>query len=134
MLAMIVYVLIVGVLLSAAALIAEYAAKQRGTSRRWIWMTTIIASLLLPLIIPYVTIQVPDLIKPANTEKSFALRDVTSVHVPMAFLDLGMPNSDAQPRQVDAMFHRIWLAISLVVLAGLVFSGCLLSIGASVFG
>ena len=126
MLAMIVYVLIVGVLLSAAALIAEYAAKQRGTSRRWIWMTTIIASLLLPLIIPNVTIQVPDLIKPANTEKSIALRDVTSVHVPMAFLDLGMPNSDAQPRQVDAMFHRIWLAISLVVLAGLVFSGCLL--------
>jgi hypothetical protein len=32
-------------------------------------MTTIIASLLLPLIIPNVTVQVPDLIKPANTGK-----------------------------------------------------------------
>jgi bla regulator protein BlaR1 len=122
MLAMIVYVLIVGVLLSAAALIAEYAAKQRGTSRRWIWMTTIIASLLLPLIIPNVTIQVPDLIKPANTEKSFALRDVTSVHVPMAFLDLGMPNSDSFGWPSHWWCWRDW------------YSAAACSIGASVFG
>jgi bla regulator protein BlaR1 len=126
MLAMIIYVVIVGVLLSAAALVAEYAAKQRRTSRRWIWMATIVASLLLPLIIPNVTIQVPDLIKSADTENSIVLRDVTSVHVPMAVLDLGMPDIDARPHQLDALFHRIWLAISLVVLSGLVLSGCLL--------
>jgi bla regulator protein blaR1 len=126
MLAMIIYVVIVGMLLSAAALVAECAAEQRKTSRRWIWMATIIASLLLPLIIPNVTIHVPDLIQSANTEKSIVLRDVTSVHVPMALLDLGMPDIDAHPHRLDAVFHRIWLAISLVMLAGLVLSGCLL--------
>ena len=126
MLAMITYVVIVGVLLSAAALVAECAAKQRKTSRRWIWMTAIIASLLLPLIIPNVTIQVPDLIRSADTEKSIVLRDVTSVHVPMALLDLGIPDIDAYPHRLDALFHRIWLAISLVLLAGLALSGCAL--------
>lgn len=89
-------------------------------------MTAIVASLLLPLIIPNVTIQVPDLIKSPNTAKSIVLRDVTSVHVPMAVLDLGMPDANSPPHRLDALFHRIWLAISLVVLAGLVLSGCLL--------
>ena len=89
-------------------------------------MTTIIASLLLPLIIPNVTIQVPDLIKSADTGKSIVLRDMTSAQVPMAVFDLGMPNTNAHSRQLDVLFHRIWLAISLFVLAGLVLSGCLL--------
>lgn len=126
MLAMISYVVIVGVLLSIAALVAEYAAKQRGTSRRWIWITTIIASLLLPLIIPNVTVQVPDLIKPATSDKSIALRDVTSIRVPLAVLDLGMPESAAKTHGLDVFFHRAWLAISFAVLLALMLSGCLL--------
>lgn len=126
MLAIISYVVIVGVLLSIAALVAEYAAKQRGTSRRWIWITTIIASLLLPLIIPNVTVHMPDLIKPATSDKPVALRDMTSVHVPLAMLDLGMPDTAAKAHWLDVLFHRLWLAISLAVLAGLTLSGCLL--------
>lgn len=126
MLPMVIYVLIVSVLLSAAALVAEYAAKQRAASRRWIWMTTIVASLLLPLIIPNVTIQVPDLIKPANTAKSIVLRDTTSVHMPAAVLDLGMPDLNVESDRRDTQFHRLWLAVSLLVLAALVFSGGLL--------
>lgn len=126
MLAMISYVVIVGILLSIAALVGEYAAKQRGTSRRWIWITTIVVSLLLPLIIPNVTVNIPDLIKPATSDKSIALRDVTSVHVPLALLDLGLPDAAAKAHGFDAFFHRIWLAISLAVLAGLTLSGGLL--------
>lgn len=126
MLAMISYVVIVGVLLSIAALVAEYGAKQRGTSRRWIWITTIIASLLLPLIIPNVTVHMPDLIKPATSDKSIALRDVTSVHVPLAVLDLGLTDATAKSHWLDAFFHRMWLAISFAMLAALVFSGGLL--------
>ncbi len=126
MLSMLVYVLIVGVLLGAAAVAAEYAAKQRGTARRWIWMTTIVASLLLPLIIATVTIRVPDLIKPTDNERSIVLRDVTSVHVPMAVFDLGMPDIDARPHRFNALFRVAWLASSLFMLAGLILSGCLL--------
>jgi beta-lactamase regulating signal transducer with metallopeptidase domain len=123
MLAMIIYVVIVSVLLSTAALAAEYAAKQRGTPRRWIWVATLAGSLLLPLIIPNVTFQVPELIRPADTQKSFVLRDTTSVHVPMTVLDLGMTRNDAQAYWLDASFYRIWLTLSTLVLAGLMFSG-----------
>lgn len=126
MLAMISYVVIVGALLSIAALVAEYGAKQRGTSRRWIWMTTIIASLLLPLIIPNVTVHMPDLIKPATSDKPIALRDMTSVHVPLAVLDLGMPDTAARTHWLDTFFHRMWLALSFAMLAAVVLSGGLL--------
>jgi beta-lactamase regulating signal transducer with metallopeptidase domain len=126
MLAMISYVLIVSGLLSAAALVAEHAAKQRGTSRRWIWMLTIVASLLLPLIIPNVTFQVPNLIKASNTTKTIVLRDATSIPLPTAVLDLGVPDANARPHRLDALFHGIWLATSLVMLTGVVLSGCLL--------
>jgi len=126
MLAMISYVVIVGALLSIAALVAEYGAKQRGTSRRWIWMTTIIASLLLPLIIPNVTVHMPDLIKPATSDKPIALRDMTSVRVPLAVLDLGMPDTAARTHWLDTFFHRMWLALSFAMLAAVVLSGGLL--------
>lgn len=126
MLAMVSYVVMVGVLLSIAALVAEYAAKQRAASRRWIWITTIAASLLLPLIIPNVTVHMPDLIKPAAEDKAIALRDMTSVHVPLAVLDLGLPDTAVKAYWLDAFFHRMWLAISLAVLAALTLSGGLL--------
>ena len=126
MLAMMIYVLVVGVLLSIAALIAEYAARQRGGSRRWIWMATIVASIALPLIIPSVTIQVPELIKPTNSPRSIVLRQATSVKMPAAMLDLGMPQLDATPHRFDALFHGVWLGASLAMLAALILSGGLL--------
>jgi hypothetical protein len=104
MLAMISYVVLVGILLSAAALAAEFSAKQRGRPGRWIWLATMLASLLLPLIIPNVTLQVPDLVTPAHNEKAIVLREVTSVRVPMAVLDLGIPETEAQPRWLDLFF------------------------------
>lgn len=126
MLAMISYVVMVGILLSAAALVAEHAARQRGTPRRWIWMTAIVASLLIPLIIPNVTVRMPDLVKPADSGQSIALRDMTSVHVPLALLDLGTPDVAAKQPGFDAFFHRLWLGISVAMLIGLAISGGLL--------
>lgn len=126
MLSMIGYVLIVGVLLGLAALIAEHAATQRQASKRWIWLTTMIASLLLPVIIPNVTIQVPSLIKQARVQERIVLREATSVHLPMAALDHGMQNASIAPARLETLFHGVWLATSLLVLAGLVLSGSLL--------
>jgi bla regulator protein blaR1 len=126
MLAMMIYVLVIGVLLSLAALIAEFAARQRGGSRRWIWMVTIVASIALPLIIPSVTVQVPELIKPVDSPKSIVLRETTSVKMPAAMLDLGMPQLDATPHRFDKLFHAIWFGASLAMLAALILSGCLL--------
>jgi bla regulator protein blaR1 len=126
MLAMMIYVLVIGVLLSIAALIAEHAARQRGGSRRWIWLVTIVASIALPLIIPSVTVQVPALIKPVESARPIVLREATSVHMPAAVYDLGMPELSAEPHRFDALFHAIWLGTSLLMLALLALSGCLL--------
>jgi bla regulator protein blaR1 len=126
MLAMMIYVLVIGVLLGIAALIAEYAARQRGASRRWIWLVTIVASIALPLIIPSVTFQVPELIKPTDSPKPIVLREATSVRMPAAVYDLGMPQLDAEPHRLDTLFHGIWLGASLAMLAALILSGCLL--------
>lgn len=126
MLSMIGYVLVVGMLLSLAALIAEHAAKQRQTSKRWIWLTAMVASLLLPLIIPNVTIQIPNLLRQGSIQAPIVLREATSVHLPMAILDHGMDEAHVTPHRLEALFHGIWLVTSMIVLAGLVLSGSLL--------
>lgn len=123
MLSMIGYVLVVSVLLSLAALIAEHAARQRRTAKRWIWLIAMAASLLLPLVVANVTVQVPNLIKQGSTQKPIVLREATSVHLPMAMLDRGMEAANVTPGQLEAIFHWAWLATSVIVLAGLVLSG-----------
>jgi hypothetical protein len=123
MLAMIGYVLIVGTILSLAALLAEQAAKQRRTAKRWIWLIAMLASLSLPLIVPNVTVQVPNLIHQASVQGPMALREATSVHLPMAIFDLGMQNTDVTSGRFETVFHEVWLAMSMCVLAGLLLSG-----------
>ena len=126
MLSMIAYVLVVGVLLSVSALIAEHAARQRRKAKRWIWLIAMVASLLLPLIVPNVTVQIPNLISQGSEHKPIVLREVTSVHLPMAMLDLGIGGATTTPSRLEAVFHQIWVATSMVLLAGLVLSGGLL--------
>src|SRR6201991_250719 len=126
MLSMISYVLVVGVLLSLSALIAEHAARQRRRAKRWIWLITMVASLLLPLIVANVTVQVPNLISQGSEHKPIVLREATSVHLPMAMLELGIEGATMTPSRLETVFHWTWFATSLVVLAGLVLSGGLL--------
>jgi len=126
MFAMMLYVVMIGVLLGIAALIAEYSARQRASSQRWIWLMTIVASIALPLIISSVTVQVPALIKPVDVPKPIVLREVTSVHMPAVMYDLGMLELRTQPHRLDSLFHAVWLVASLLMLMALAVSGCLL--------
>lgn len=126
MLAMMIYVVIVSVLLGIAALIAEQAARHRGASRRWLWLGAIAASLLLPLVMSSVTVRVPALLPSATDIKPIVLRETTSVHLPLAMLDLGMPDKQAEPLHVDTLLRRLWLGASLLMLTVLFVSGCLL--------
>lgn len=126
MLSMIGYVLVVSVLLSLAALVAEYAAKQRRTSKRWIWLIAMVTSLLLPLIVANVTVQVPSLIGQGRVQESIALREATSVHLPMPMLDDGVLGVNVAPHRLETLFHWIWLSTSAAMFAGLMLSGGLL--------
>ena len=59
MLAWMLYVIMVTLLLSVGAYVAERAARLRRGRSRWIWLTAIVASLALPTIIASVTVQLP---------------------------------------------------------------------------
>ena len=126
MLSMIGYVLVVSVLVSLAALVAEHAARLRRTAKRWIWLIAMVSSLLLPLIVANVSVQVPDLIRQGSGHEPIALREATSVHLPMAMLDGDVLGARVAPNRLASVFHGIWFATSALVLAGLALSGGLL--------
>jgi len=80
MLTWIVYVLVITLLLSGAALAAEYAARLRHSARsRWIWALTIVASLIIPTLIASVSIQVPSLLTPTVARNAKPLRELTTL-------------------------------------------------------
>src|SRR3569623_2047181 len=54
-----VYVILVTLALSAAALAAEQAAKSRRNATRWIWLVALTGSLALPTAVASVSIRVP---------------------------------------------------------------------------
>jgi type IV secretory pathway component VirB8 len=51
MLAWMLYVILVSLLLSIGAFLAERAARLKRAGTRWIWITAIVASLLMPTLI-----------------------------------------------------------------------------------
>src|SRR5439155_13706600 len=61
MLAWMSYVIVVSLLLSLAALALERSARVRQKPTRWLWGTSMIASLLVPLVISSVSVQIPQL-------------------------------------------------------------------------
>src|SRR6266853_3555043 len=81
MLTWMLYVVVITLLLSGAALAAEHAARLRRARSRWIWAVTIVASLIIPTVIASVTVQVPSLLTPTVSRLAIPLRDLTSVQV-----------------------------------------------------
>ena len=60
MLAWMLYVVMVTLLLSIGAFIAERAARLKRGRTRWIWITAIVASLAIPTVIASVSVQLPN--------------------------------------------------------------------------
>ena len=65
MLAWMLYVIMVTLLLSVGAYVAERAARLKRGRTRWIWITAIVASLALPTVIASVSVQLPNIMSPA---------------------------------------------------------------------
>jgi beta-lactamase regulating signal transducer with metallopeptidase domain len=121
MLAWMIYAVLVAIPLSAAALVAEKAARVRRLPTRWPWIMAIVASLLVPILITTVSIRVPDLEKPAATAAAFTLRDTTSVPLTSRVIDWSGAQPYTSSVQVNAVLRGVWQAISitLVVFLGL---------------
>src|SRR4051812_27668682 len=122
MLAWMLYVVMVSLLLSAGAFLAERAARLKRAGTRWIWITAIIASLALPSVISSVALELPDLLGERVASKYVTLRQVTSQHLSPAVWIAGSAEP-ANWRSANPLVRQLWLGVSIAMLLGLVGSG-----------
>jgi bla regulator protein blaR1 len=126
MIAWMIYAVLVTLALSAAALLAERAARFRRAATRWVWMASLACSLVLPTVIAKVSIQLPYTFTSGTAPTSVVLRDTTSIRMPPALLDL----EDAQPYatsdHVDTLMRGIWVAASVLMMLILALGSVLL--------
>jgi bla regulator protein BlaR1 len=123
MLAWMLYVIMVTLLLSVGAYLAERAARLKRARTRWIWITAIVASLALPTLVSSVSIELPNVMAAPVAQKVVALRDATTqVLSPVMWVS----GSAAEPhgwRNFDSLLTTLWRAASAAMLAGLFASG-----------
>lgn len=123
MLTWMLYVIVTTLLLSGAALAGERAARLRRARTRWIWVVTIVASLVIPTVIASVSFQVPSLQTPILSRKAIALRDLTSVQVvPLTWVHEHTVNVAATHIE-NRVLQRTWIAASVALLAALLLNG-----------
>jgi beta-lactamase regulating signal transducer with metallopeptidase domain len=123
MLAWMLYVIMVTLLLSLGAYVAERAARLSRGRTRWIWLTAIIASLAIPTVIASVSVQLPNVMSPAVAQKMVVLRETTTQALsPVTWI----AGSAAEPggwRDFDGLLTNLWQGASIAMLLGLVASG-----------
>ena len=130
MLAWMSYVIVVSLLLSLAALTLEHAARVRQKPTRWLWGTGMIASLLVPLVVSSVSVQIPQLagvVDPAMPQRVVALRDITvSGLSPSTWMTATVGQFSASPG-LDRLLQVGWIAASTALLLAILTSGVQLS-------
>ncbi len=127
MLTWMLYVLVITLLLSGAAVAAERAAQLRRARRRWIWAVTIVASIGIPVLIASVSVQIPSLLTPTVSRRVTALRELTSVQVvPLTWVREHTRNIVAV-RSENRLLQRTWIAVSLALLVALALKGAYVS-------
>jgi bla regulator protein BlaR1 len=123
MLAWMLYAIMVSLLLSIGAFVAERAARLRQARTRWIWITAIVASLALPTVIASVTVQLPSIMAPAVAEKVVVLREVTTQALSPVMWVSGSAAEPAGWRDFDSLLTSLWKAASGAMLLALIASG-----------
>ena len=119
MLAWMLYLLFIAAVLSAAALAAEGRARLIRGRSRWIWLTALVASLLLPAAMTSVSIRVPVLSGPEKqVAKTVALRDITSSH--LFSFDFVESAELPEPVNTHSALKTTWITLSALLLLALV--------------
>ena len=125
MLAWMSYVITVSLLLGFAALALERAARIRQKATRWLWATSMTASLLLPLVVSSVSVQIPRLAgvgDPESPARVVVLRDMTANELsPAAWTAAAVGEAAASP-DLDRLLQVGWAcastALVLTILTG----------------
>jgi beta-lactamase regulating signal transducer with metallopeptidase domain len=122
MLAWMLYVIMVTLLLSIGAFLAERAARLKRMGTRWIWITAIVTSLALPTVISSVALELPDLLGESVASKYVVLRQATSQHLSPAMWITGSAEP-ASWRPANILIKQLWLGVSVAMLLALIGSG-----------
>jgi bla regulator protein BlaR1 len=113
------YVVVVSLLLGLAALALEGSARIRQRPTRWLWATSMIGSLLLPLVISSVAVHIPQptsAIEPAIPERVDRLGQTTaSALSPSGWLTAAAGRLPASP-DLDRLLLVGWGAASTILL------------------
>jgi len=120
------YVIVVSLLLSGAALATERIALARHAPTRWHWVLSIAASALVPAIIASAWVHVPRIpyhFSPTVSAQIDSLTLVTSSELsPSAWVDGGTKNLSALPR-LNTLLAWVWAGTSCTLLLALLVSG-----------
>jgi beta-lactamase regulating signal transducer with metallopeptidase domain len=126
MMAWVMYAVLVTLALSAAALVAERAAKVRRAATRWVWMASLAGSLLLPMLMAFASIRLPDALRSSTAPTSIVLRDTTSIPMPPALFDFGGMQPNTTSERIDTLVCGIWVTASALMALILALSSLLL--------
>jgi hypothetical protein len=119
MLAWMLYAITVSLLLTCAATCAAHSARLRGHQSRLIWAACLALSLLIPAMIPSVSITLPSLspAPSAQPPRTIALRNLAPNLVAPAALIGALPEPGLITGPLDAALPRLWAAFSLLLAA-----------------
>lgn len=123
MLAWMLYVIMVTLLLSLGAYVAERAARLARGRTRWIWLTSIVASLAIPTVIASVSVELPGVMSPAVAQKMVVLRETTTQALSPVTWIAGSAAEPSGWRDFDALLTALWRAASVAMLLALIASG-----------
>lgn len=109
-----IYVIVVTLVLSIAALSAERALRLRRAATRWVWVGAILGALVIPTVIASLSFQVPN-IRTTNVRppKVIALRDMTSLPLDAVITPLpALASGEHAGADLDTKLERAWLLAS----------------------
>lgn len=119
MLAWMAYINLVSLLLGLSALAFERSARLRKTNTRWLWGTSLLASLLVPIAVSSISVQMPLLTnggEPGASAKTVILRQMTLPQLsPSDWLAESLGEA-AEARGLDDVLQDTWIAASVLLL------------------
>lgn len=122
MLTWMIYAVSVSAVLSVAALIAEYSARQRRSPTRWFWLLAIVASLAIPSVMTSVSIKIPVDLRPSVPRNVIALHEITSMHLSPAVWVENHDSGSSAFQQVQSHAKDVWYGASILMILVLLVS------------
>ena len=115
MVAWMLYAALVALALSTAAFMAERAAKGRGAPTRWLWITSMCASLAVPILMAFASIRLPARFSGGATSSSLLLSDATSIRTPLTQIHLDQVPVYGLSISIDNVAVGLWVSASVLM-------------------